>query len=182
MTLAVSGCGYNRLQAQDDAVGARWTALLTQYRQRAAQAAELEQMVARFQARRDATSGDLAQARARIAAMHAGVALPDDSVAFRRFEAAQRALGSALDRLLARSSRVPGLAADTRFHALRASILSGDAQLAAARRGYDAAVQSYNASVTRFSDRFTARTFGFARKPGLEIEAVHAERGDHDAR
>ena len=104
-----------------------------------------------------------------------------------RADAAQAAAldaetGRVLARLVATAEAYPELKASESFQGLQRSLNEVEEQLSAARRSYNAAVQSYNDSLRMVPTGWLARLAGFAERPYYEAPAGHAERPDVGAR
>ena len=66
MTLSLSGCGYNALQAQDEQTAAAWSEVVNQYQRRADLVPNLVQVVERYANHEQAVFSEVAEARARV--------------------------------------------------------------------------------------------------------------------
>ncbi len=87
--------------------------------------------------------------------------------AFRRFEAAQRELSSALARLLVVIERYPELKASQNFRDLQAQLEGTENRIAVARKRYIERVAEYNKGVRFFPTNLTAKYL-----LGLEVRAT----------
>jgi LemA protein len=74
---------------------------------------------------------------------------------------ADAAIGSSLKHIFALAENYPNLKADENFLQLQAALNEVEAQLAAARRTYNATVTQYNNTVESFPSSMIASTFGF---------------------
>ena len=91
LAVAVSGCGYNRIQQQDEAVKAAWSEVLNQYQRRADLVPNLVTTVKGFAAQEQKVLIGVTEARARVGSIQATPELVNDPQAFQKFEAAQGA-------------------------------------------------------------------------------------------
>lgn len=82
---------------------------------------------------------------------------------------AQEGLEHAVGMLLARAEAYPDLKASAHFLMLQRQLAECEAQIAAARRSYNASVMDYNNSVEMFPSSLVAGAFRFKRKPEFEI-------------
>ena len=114
-TLAVSGCGYNTLQAQDEQVKSSWAEVLNQYQRRADLVPNLVNTVKAFAVQEQQVLLGVTEARARVGSIQATPELLENPQAFERFQAAQRDLTSALSRLLVVVENYPQLKSDANF-------------------------------------------------------------------
>ena len=87
--LLASGCGYNRIQAQDEAVKAAWSEVVNQYQRRADLVPNLVNTVKGFAAQEQKVLIGVTEARAKVGTIQATPELVNDPVAFQKFQAAQ---------------------------------------------------------------------------------------------
>src|SRR6266704_6887245 len=99
--VALSGCGYNALQQQDEAVKAAWSEVVNQYQRRADLVPNLVNTVKGFAAQEQKVLLGVTEARAKVGTIQATPELINDQAAFKKFQAAQSNLSQALSRLLA---------------------------------------------------------------------------------
>jgi LemA protein len=170
LAFGLSGCGYNRLQAEDEQIKAAWAEVLNQYQRRADLVPNLVNVVKAYAAHEKEVLTQVTEARARVGSIQATPALLDDPQAFQRFQAAQGELGSALSRLLAVAENYPQLKADGLFRDLQAQLEGTENRIAVARNRYIRAVQEYNTTVRQFPSNLTAMLFGFKPKPNFTVE------------
>lgn len=168
--LSLSGCGYNRLQSEDEQVNAAWSEVLNQYQRRADLVPNLVRTVEGFADQEREVLTQVTEARARAGSIQAGPELVDDPAAFDQFQAAQAQLGSALSRLLVVVERYPELKSDQNFRDLQAQLEGTENRIAVARNRYIEAVQSFNTTVRSFPSNLTAMLFDFDVKPNFSVE------------
>ena len=175
VALAASGCGYNRLQAQDEAVKAAWSEVENQYQRRADLVPNLVATVKGEASFERGTLEAVVQARARATSIQATPGLVNDPAAFQKFEAAQGEQSSALPRLLVTVERYPELKANQAFRDLQAQLEGTENRIAVARKRYVEAVQQYNTMVRSFPTNLTAKYLldlgvrpSFEARPGAE--------------
>jgi len=82
---------------------------------------------------------------------------------------AQEDLHHAVGALIARAEAYPDLKASNHFLMLQRQLAECEAQIAAARRSYNASVMDYNNSVEMFPSSLVAGVFRFKRMPEFEI-------------
>lgn len=143
--------GYNSLVGLNENVDGKWSQVENQLQRRADLIPNLVNTVKGYAAHEQEIFTQLADARAKMA----GAA----SVA-EAFEADQ-AMNSALSRLLAVVENYPTLKADANFRQLQDELAGTENRLATARKDYNDAVQSYNATIKRFPTNVYAGIFGF---------------------
>jgi LemA protein len=172
--LGLSGCGYNTLQAQDEAVKASWSEVLNQYQRRADLVPNLVNTVKGYAAHERQVLTEVTNARARVGQLQATVDLVNDEAAFRQFQAAQAELSTALGRLLLVAENYPQLKADAAFRDLQAQLEGTENRIAVARNRYIKAVEAYNTTVRQFPSNLTAMLFGHQVKANFTVENEQA--------
>lgn len=152
--------GYNSLVGLNENVDGKWSQIENQLQRRADLIPNLINTVKGYAAHEQEIFTQLADARAKMA----GAA----SVA----EAAQadQAMNSALSRLLAVVENYPTLKADANFRQLQDELAGTENRLATARKDYNDAVQSYNATIKRFPTNIYAGIFGFKDREYFRAE------------
>ena len=168
-TLALSGCGYNTFQSQDEQINAAWAEVLNQYQRRADLVPNLVNTVKGYAAHEKEVLEQVTEARARVGSIQATPELVNDEQAFAKFQAAQSQMTSALSRLLAVSERYPNLKADANFRDLQAQLEGTENRITVARNRYIKAVQEYNVTVRSFPSNLTAMMFGYKPKPSFTV-------------
>jgi LemA protein len=166
----LSGCGYNTLQSNDEAIKAAWAEVLNQYQRRADLVPNLVNVVKGYAAHEKDVLTQVTEARARVGAIQATPELLANEQAFQKFAAAQRDMSSALSRLLAVAENYPQLKADGLFRDLQAQLEGTENRIAVARNRYIKAVQEYNLTVRQFPSNLTAMMFGYSVKPTFAVE------------
>jgi LemA protein len=144
--------------------------VLNQYQRRADLIPNLVRTVEAFARQEREVIVGVTEARAKVGGIQATPALVDDPAAFRKFQAAQGELSSALSRLLVVSERYPDLKSDANFRDLQAQLEGTENRIAVARKRYIEAVQEYNTTVRRFPSNLTAMVFGYDTKPSFTVE------------
>lgn len=166
----LSGCGYNQIQRNDEAVNAAWSEVLNQYKRRADLIPNLLAVVQGYAAHEKEVLTKVTEARANVAGIKATPELVNDPAAFAKFQQAQAELGSALARLLVIAENYPQLKADANFRDLQAQVEGTENRIAVARKRYIEAVQTYNTTVRVFPNNLTAMLFGYKPKANFSVE------------
>jgi LemA protein len=166
----LSGCGYNQIQINDEAVTAAWSEVLNQYKRRADLIPNLVSVVQGYAAHEKEVLTKVTEARASVAGMKATPELVNDPAAFAKFQQAQSELGSALARLLVVAENYPQLKADANFRDLQAQVEGTENRITVARKRYIEAVQAYNVGVRTFPNNLTALLFGYKTKANFTVE------------
>jgi LemA protein len=168
--LAVSGCGYNAMQTQDEQIKSAWSEVLNQYQRRADLIPNLVNTVKGYAAQESSVLLGVTEARAKVGSIQATPELVNDPAAFAKFQAAQGELTSALSRLLVVSENYPQLKSDQNFRDLQAQLEGTENRITVARNRYIQAVQNYNVTVRSFPGNLTAMIFGYKPKPNFAVE------------
>src|SRR5208282_2506557 len=168
--LLVSGCGYNRMQQQDEGVKAAWSEVINQYQRRADLVPNLVNTVKGFAAQEQKVLIGVTEARAKVGTIQATPELVNDPQAFQKFEAAQGQLSQALKSLIAVSENYPQLKSDQNFRDLQAQLEGTENRITVARNRYIQAVQEYNVTLRQFPTNLTAMIFKYSVKPNFTVQ------------
>ena len=166
---ALSGCGYNSLQSQDENVKASWSEVVNQYQRRADLIPNLVNTVKGFAIQEQQVLIGVTEARAKASSIQLTPELVNDPVALQKFQAAQGELTQALKSLFAVTEAYPQLKSDANFRDLQAQIEGTENRITVARNRYIDAVRNYNVTVRSFPANLTAKLFGFAVKPNFTV-------------
>ncbi len=174
MVLAIavlaSGCGYNALQTQDEAVTAAWSEVVNQYQRRADLIPNLVNTVKGFAAQEEKVLIGVTEARSRATSIQVTPEMLNDPEALKKFQQAQGELTGALKSLIAISENYPELKSDQNFRDLQAQLEGTENRITVARNRYIESVQTYNGTVRKFPSNLTAMAFGHAAKPNFSVE------------
>src|SRR3989442_1251534 len=168
--LLLGGCGYNRLQSQDEQVKAAWSEVLNQYQRRADLIPNLVNTVKGFAAQEQQVLLGVTEARARATSINATPELVNDPAAFQQFVQAQREVTGALSRLLAVAENYPQLKSDQNFRELQAQLEGTENRIAVARQRFIKATQEFNTLARQFPTNLTAMLFGYKPKAQFTVE------------
>ena len=169
VSTALSGCGYNSLQQQDESVKAAWSEVVNQYQRRADLIPNLVNTVKGFAIQEQQVLIGVTEARAKANSIQLTPELVNNPVALQKFQAAQGELTQALKSLFAVTEAYPQLKSDANFRDLQAQIEGTENRITVARNRYIDAVRSYNVTVRSFPANLTAKLFGFAVKPNFTV-------------
>jgi LemA protein len=170
LAFLLAGCGYNRIQSQDEQVKAAWSEVLNQYQRRADLVPNLVNTVKGFAAQEQRVLTEVTDARAKVGSIQATPELVNDQAAFAKFQAAQSQLTGALSRLIAVTENYPQLKSDANFRDLQAQLEGTENRITVARNRYIRAVQDYNVTVRSFPSNLTAKMFGYGAKANFSVE------------
>ncbi len=168
--LTFSGCGYNTLQSQDEAVKAAWSEVLNQYKRRADLVPNLVQTVSGYASHEKDVLTQVTEARSRVGSITVSPESLEDPAAVQQFADAERTLGSAIGRLLAVAENYPQLKADAVFRDLQTQIEGTENRITVARNRYIQSVQAFNTTVRSFPSNLTAKLFSYQPKANFAVE------------
>jgi LemA protein len=174
MLFSLSGCGYNAIQASDEAVNAAWSEVLNQYQRRADLVPNLVNAVKGYATHEQRVLVEVSNARAKAGSIQMDTDLASNPEAFARFQRAQGELSSALSRLMSISERYPELKANDLFRDLQAQLEGTENRIAVARGRYIKAVQNYNMRIRQFPGNVFARLFDYRVKPNFSVDNERA--------
>ncbi|MGN6327518.1 MAG: LemA family protein [Rhodanobacter sp.] len=170
LAFSLTGCGYNAIQKQDEAVKAAWSEVLNQYQRRADLVPNLVNTVKGYAQHEEKVFTEVTQARAKVGSLQVNADSLDDPQKIQQFQAAQGELGSALSRLMVVSENYPELKANGLFQNLQAQLEGTENRVTVARNRYVQAVQQYNGMIRTFPNNLTARMFGYKVKPNFSVD------------
>lgn len=166
----LSGCGYNAIQRQDEAVKASWSEVLNQYQRRADLVPNLVNTVKGYAQHEEKVFIEVTQARAKVGSIQVDADTVNDARKLQQFQAAQGELSSALSRLMVVSENYPQLKADGLFQNLQAQLEGTENRVTVARNRYVQSVQEYNSMIRTFPNNLTAKMFGYKVKPNFSVD------------
>jgi LemA protein len=155
MLFSVSGCGYNTMQANDEAVKAAWGDVQAAYQRRNDLIPNLVEVVKGYAKHERETLVAVTEARAKVGSIQVSKNMIDDPKAFGQFQAAQGAMTSALSRLMVVVERYPDLKANQNFLDLQNQLEGTENRINVARTRYNKAVETYNTSIRIFPNSLT---------------------------
>jgi LemA protein len=155
VVLSASGCGYNTMQANDEAVKAAWGDVEASYQRRNDLVPNLVEVVKGYAKHEKETLIAVTEARAKVGTIQMSKNIVDDPNAFRQFQQAQSAMTSALSRLMVVVERYPDLKANQNFQDLQNQLEGTENRINVARVRYNKAVETFNTSIRIFPNSLT---------------------------
>ncbi len=152
---ALSGCGYNQIQSNEEAVTAAWANVQATYQRRADLIPNLVATVKGYAAHERETLEAVTQARARVGQVNLSAKDLSNPAALAKFQAAQGELSGALSRLLVVAERYPDLKASQNFTDLQNQLEGTENRINVARQRYNEAVRVFNTSIRTFPNNLT---------------------------
>jgi LemA protein len=151
--VALSGCGYNRIQSLDERAAAAKQQIEVQLQRRADLIPNLVTTVRRYAEHEEQVFTNVAEARSRlIGAVQSG----DPG----QMAAANAQLSGALGRLIAVAEAYPQLKADQQFLRLQDELAGTENRIAVARTDYNETAREYNSYIRQFPQNLTAKVTG----------------------
>lgn len=155
LTAFLSGCGYNTMQANEEAVTAAWGDVEATYQRRADLIPNLVEVVKGYAKHEADTLKAVTEARAKVGSIQPTKQLITDPQAMQKFQAAQGELSGALSRLMVVVERYPDLKANQNFLDLQNQLEGTENRITVARTRYNKAVQEFNTSIRVFPNSLT---------------------------
>jgi len=149
------GCGYNKIQQNDEMVIAAWGNVEAAYQRRADLIPNLVETVKAYASHEKETLTAVTEARAKVGQMKLGSDVVNNPKAFENFQNAQGGLSSALSRLMVVVERYPDLKANQNFRDLQHQLEGTENRINVARVRYNEAVRIFNTSIRTFPNNLT---------------------------
>ena len=170
LSTLLTGCGYNQFQSLDEQTKSAWAEVLNQYQRRADLVPNIVATVKGEAAFEQDTLTKVVEARAKATSIQVTPETLNNPEAFKKFQAAQGELSSALSRLLVVTENYPSLKANQGFQDLRVQLEGTENRITVARNRYIKTVQDYNILARSFPNNLTAMIFGYSVKPNFAVE------------
>ena len=167
---ALSGCGYNTMQSQDEAANAAWSEVLNQYQRRADLIPNLVNTVKGYATHEQEVFTQVTEARSKVGSIQMTADDAADPEKLKQYQQAQGELSSALSRLFVVSEHSPQLKPDQNFRDLQAQLEGTENRISLARNNYIKAVQTYNTTLRQFPQNLTAKLFGMKARANFSVE------------
>ena len=155
MLSGLTGCGYNVMQANEEAVKAAWGDVESAYQRRNDLIPNLVEVVKGYAQHEKETLQAVVEARAKVGSIQMSKALLDDPKAFAQFQEAQGAMSSALSRLMVVVEQYPDLKANQNFLDLQHQLEGTENRINVARSRYNKTVETFNTSIRIFPNSIT---------------------------
>ena len=155
LAVLLSGCGYNVMQANEEAVIAAWGNVESTYQRRADLIPNLVEVVKGYAKHEADTLKAVTEARAKVGSMQLSKDAINDPATLARFQQNQGELSSALSRLMVVAERYPDLKANQNFLDLQKQLEGTENRINVARERYNQAVQTFNTSIRTFPNSLT---------------------------
>jgi len=156
---------YNNFVILEEGVNQKWAQVENVYQRRADLIPNLVEIVKGYAGHERETLEAVVNARSRVGGqINIGPDVLNNPEAFAKFQQAQGALTSALQRLMVVVERYPELKADQRFADLQTQLEGTENRISVERGRFNESVQNYNTAVRVFPANVMAGIFGFGQK------------------
>lgn len=153
----LSGCGYNTMQANEEAVIAAWGDVESAYQRRNDLIPNLVEVVKGYAKHEADTLKAVTEARASVGGMKVGKEIINDPAAIAKFQQMQGQMSGALSRLMVVAEKYPDLKANQNFLDLQKQLEGTENRINVARERYNKQVQAFNTSIRTFPNSLTDR-------------------------
>lgn len=153
--MALSGCGYNRMQQLEEAVYKSWGDVESTLQRRADLIPNLVEVVKGYAAHERETLEAVVNARSKATSVQLSAEDLGNPQAMQQLQAAQGALSSALARLMVVVERYPDLKANQNFRDLQNQLEGTENRINVARQRYNQAVEAFNYAIRKFPNSLT---------------------------
>lgn len=151
----LSGCGYNTMQANEEAVVAAWGNVESSYQRRADLIPNLVEVVKGYAKHEADTLKAVTEARAKVGSMQVTKDVLNNPASLNKFQQAQGELSGALSRLMVVVEKYPDLKANQNFLDLQKQLEGTENRINVARERYNSTVQVFNTSIRTFPNSVT---------------------------
>lgn len=151
----LSGCGYNTMQANEEAVTAAWGNVESSYQRRADLIPNLVEVVKGYAKHESETLTAVTEARAKVGSMQVTKDVLNNPESLNKFQKAQGELSGALSRLMVVAEKYPDLKANQNFMDLQKQLEGTENRINVARERYNKSVQIFNTSIRTFPNSMT---------------------------
>jgi LemA protein len=155
LLVGLNSCGYNTMQANEEAVKAAWGDVEASYQRRNDLVPNLVEVVKGYAKHETETLQAVTEARAKVGSIQASKNILDDPKALAQFQEAQGAMSSALSRLMVVVENYPDLKANQNFLDLQHQLEGTENRINVARTRFNKAVETFNTSIRVFPNSLT---------------------------
>jgi LemA protein len=169
---ALSGCGYNTVQQNEEAVKAAWGDVESAYQRRNDLIPNLVETVKGYAKQEKDTLIAVTEARAKVGSIRMDKSITEDPNAMAQFQGAQSSMTSALSRLMVVVEQYPDLKSNQNFLDLQHQLEGTENRINVARGKYNKTVEVFNTSIRTFPNSLTNRfLLGLKLKEPFKAEA-----------
>ena len=151
----LSGCGYNTMQANEEAVNEAWGNVESSYQRRADLIPNLVEVVKGYAKHEADTLKAVTEARAKVGSMQVSKDVLNNPDSLNKFQQAQGELSGALSHLMVVVEKYPDLKANQNFMDLQKQLEGTENRINVARERYNRSVLEFNTSIRTFPNSVT---------------------------
>jgi LemA protein len=151
----LTGCGYNVMQANEEAVFAAWGDVEASYQRRADLIPNLVEVVKGYAKHESETLKAVTEARAKVGSIQMSKDIINNPALLNKFQQSQGELSSSLSRLMVVAEKYPDLKANENFRDLQSQLEGTENRINVARVRYNKVVQTFNTSIRTFPNSLT---------------------------
>jgi LemA protein len=155
VVMSLTGCGYNTMQMNEEAVKAAWGDVEAAYQRRNDLVPNLVEVVKGYAKHEKETLQAVTEARAKVGSIQVAKDMVGDPKAMAQFQSVQGQMSSALSRLMVVVEKYPDLKANQNFMDLQHQLEGTENRINVARTRYNKAVQEFNVSIRIFPNSLT---------------------------
>ncbi len=155
LIVVLSGCGYNTMQMNEEAVFKAWGDVESTLQRRADLIPNLVEVVKGYASHERETLQAVIEARSKATSVRLTTSDLSNAKAMEEFTQAQGGLSSALSRLMVVVESYPDLKANENFLDLQNQLEGTENRINVARERYDQAVETFNSSIRTFPNNLT---------------------------
>ncbi len=159
---------YNGLVSRQENVNEKWSQVQNDYQRRADLIPNLVNTVKGVANFEKDTLTAVVEARAKVGTMQVDKNVLNDPNQFKKFEAAQGQLSSALSRLMVVIEKYPELKATANFSELQSQLEGTENRITVARRDFNLSAREYNTAIRTMPTSIVASMGGFKERPYFE--------------
>ncbi len=159
LILSFSGCGYNKMQTNEEAVFKAWGDIESNLQRRGDLIPNLVEVVKGYASHEKETLQAVIEARAKATSVNVTTGDLGNAQAMEKFNQAQGGLSSALSRLMVVVEKYPDLKANQNFRDLQNQLEGTENRINVARQRYNQAVEIFNSSIRKFPNSMTNSMF-----------------------
>lgn len=159
----LSGCGYNKLVTQDEAINQAWAQVENAYQRRSDLIPNLVETVKGYANFEKSTLTDVIEARSKATSVTVDPSNLSPE-AIQNFQSAQNGITSSLSRLMVVVEQYPDLKANQNFLELQAQLEGTENRISFERKKFNDMVGTYNAARRVFPRNIIAGIFGFKER------------------
>lgn len=158
----------NSIATKEETVSSSWAQVQNQYQRRYDLIPNLVETVKGYANQEKETFTQVTEARSKASSFQITEEVLNNPESFKKFEAIQGELSSALSRLMAVSENYPQLKSNENFLELQSQLEGTENRISVERNRYNDSIKQYNTFIKLFPQSFVASMFGFDAKPYFE--------------